>query len=623
MKLSPKGLAAQPQIEEILRRLPVTIADDGAELCAIEDPSINGLAIEKTADKLTIRYSRKVYLFRALGLAAERDEESYTLEQTPSFDTNGAMVDCSRNAVMTVDALKEYICQLALMGHNTLMLYTEDTYEIGNNPYFGYLRGRYTTEELRAIDDYAASFGIDLVPCIQTLAHLGSALRWWHQYGYMTDIDDILLVDHPCTYDLIEEMIKACRAGFRSGRIHIGMDEAENLGRGKYLNRNGTVDYFDVICGHLKKVIAICEKYDFRPMIWSDMFFKLVNNDVSYYEAKDLPEELLAKVPEGVDLVYWNYYSLSEDVYVNNCNSHLKFRNNPTLFAGGAWKWGGFAPLLEHSMKVSRMALDACRKTGVKEVFVTLWGDNGADASVYSVQPIVQYFAEYSFDPERAEEILARRFKTCTGGDLDDFFLMNGLDTPLDNESARVSDVSKFFLYQDPLLGIADRHVRSGYNAYYAEKAKALHTAAEKGGAYAYMLEALACLSDVLALKSEVGVQLINAYKAGDKDTLRALAEETLPEISRRILVFKDAMEVQWFKENKPFGFEIQDIRLGGAASRATTAARRVLAYVNGEIDAIPELCEKRLFFNNQSEEEETTNFYRNTWQHMISACPI
>lgn len=50
------------------------------------------------------------------------------------------------------------------MGYNTLMLYTEDTYEVDGQPYFGYMRGRYSKAELRELDDYAAEKGMELIP---------------------------------------------------------------------------------------------------------------------------------------------------------------------------------------------------------------------------------------------------------------------------------------------------------------------------------------------------------------------------------------------------------------------------------------------------------------------------
>ena len=71
------------------------------------------------------------------------------------FRRFGVMLDCSRNAVMNLPTLKKWIDLTADMGYNTLLLYTEDTYEVDNQPYFGHLRGRYSQKELKEIDDYA------------------------------------------------------------------------------------------------------------------------------------------------------------------------------------------------------------------------------------------------------------------------------------------------------------------------------------------------------------------------------------------------------------------------------------------------------------------------------------
>ena len=64
-----------------------------------------------------------------------------------NFDTLGVMIDMSRNAVMSMDGLKRFLPLLAKMGYNTVFLYTEDTYEVDGEPYFGYMRGRYTKED--------------------------------------------------------------------------------------------------------------------------------------------------------------------------------------------------------------------------------------------------------------------------------------------------------------------------------------------------------------------------------------------------------------------------------------------------------------------------------------------
>ena len=91
---------------------------------------------------------------------------------------------------LTGEVKKEAVFRLldrtAALGMNLFMLYTEDLYTLEDYPYFGYLRGRYTSEELRAIDDYAMELGVEVVPCIQTLAHLGSFLQWNRCFCAMT-----------------------------------------------------------------------------------------------------------------------------------------------------------------------------------------------------------------------------------------------------------------------------------------------------------------------------------------------------------------------------------------------------------------------------------------------------
>ena len=112
----------------------------------------------------------------------------------------GIMLDCSRNAVMRVEHVKRWLRRLALLGYNQVMLYTEDTYEIPGEPRFGFQRGRYTQAELRELDAYAARLNMELVGCIQTLAHLEQILRWG-EYHAVKDYESVLLVGEPATYE--------------------------------------------------------------------------------------------------------------------------------------------------------------------------------------------------------------------------------------------------------------------------------------------------------------------------------------------------------------------------------------------------------------------------------------
>lgn len=605
------------QIDDILEYLGAEFSESGISLSFNEIPELNGLEVEKQINTVNINYSQLSYLFRGIGIAFENaGEDSFFIRENARFITNGIMIDCSRNAVVSIDTLKALIKQLALMGHNLLMLYTEDTYEIEGEPYFGYMRGRYTIKELQFLDNYAASYGITLVPCIQTLAHLNAAVNW-KVYKDLTDINDVLLIDDEKTYEFIEKAISSCRKAFRSSRIHIGMDEAHFVGRGRYLDLHGNVDKTDLLLRHLDRVYKICQKYGFRPMLWGDMFFRVANNGEYYIRGSDY-SNLRKCVDDSMDLFYWDYYSKEYSQYMNLAAAHKAIADS-VVFAGGAWKWTSFAPSLFHSMRVSRYALKACYENGIKEVLATLWGDNGNEASLYSVLPVIQLFAEGGFHEEVDDGYLARRFKTCTGGCLEDFLLLDLPNFPGGKHDREDYNPCKYLFYQDVMLGLFDKHVEKGYNQYYQDVAETLWKAARRNQRYSHVFETLASLCDVLKNKSEAGVRIREAYLKKDLHTLREIAEKSLPDIISSAEAFRNAMEKQWLTENKPFGFEVLDIRIAGVIQRVKSAQKRILSFIENPSLRLEELEEERLYFD--SINEKTVSCYR--WDRIVSASPI
>ena len=78
-------------------------------------------------------------------------KEEFEIEEKVNFHSNGMMMDCSRNGVPTVDTIKQYVVRMASLGMNRLYLYMEDTLEIQGYPFWGYLRGRYSKEEIAGV----------------------------------------------------------------------------------------------------------------------------------------------------------------------------------------------------------------------------------------------------------------------------------------------------------------------------------------------------------------------------------------------------------------------------------------------------------------------------------------
>ena len=351
-----------PRFDEAIEQIgPLLDLAADTEGMTVEVFRAQGVVVEKRGNRAWLGWKKPVHLYRAMSLLRGAwDEEEYTCKEEPCFKT-GMLFDVSRNAVLLPDALRGFLRRMALMGLDVGMMYTEDTYEVPGEPYFGYMRGRYSIEELRALDDYAAILGIELVPCIQTLGHLNRVLHWPSMARY-ADNGEVLLADSEGTYELLRRMLEAASAPYRTRRIHIGMDEAHGIGLGAHLRAHGYEDPHTIIRRHLLRVKEITDELGLQPMMWSDMYFRPDSPTNGYYDGDPSPAAVASVVP-GVQLVYWDYYHNTEDEYATMLEKHKRLTDTP-LFAGGIWTWTGPAPDYEKTLGTAVPALTACKKAG-------------------------------------------------------------------------------------------------------------------------------------------------------------------------------------------------------------------------------------------------------------------
>ena len=589
-------------LREVAAELSVTLSDDGTpvrlQLCN------EGLAISAEGDGYTLAYSSRTALLRGFGLVVQAlDSHAFSLEEKPAYQMLGLSADCSRNAVLRVETVKQLCRILALMGYNSLLLYTEDTFEIAEHPYFGYMRGRYSAAELQECDRYAALLGIELIPCIQTLAHLPMALRW-PDLSSLRDIGDILLVDDEGTYRLIEDMLASMSKNLRSRNIQIGMDEAHLLGLGEYLRRHGYQNRTQIMLRHLKRVVELCKKYGYtQPLMASDMFFRLTNPDY-YHLDTQISDEVVAMVPPEVGLIYWDYYHTDEAVYDAMLEKHARFHNR-VVFAGGAWNWQGPIPLQRFSMETSAAAIRSLKKHAVKDVLLTTWGDDGGTGSVFSVLPTIQMYAEACWRGDVSNEHLAERLQMCTGMELEGAISMECPHFVPGRAADEISPKNStgYMLYQDILHGLFDRHIPSGTAEHFADCARKLAAAKVQSPKWEYLFDAIHDLCRVLEMKADLGVRLKQAYDSGDRETLNDIANRQIPELLIRMETLHRSMVRQWMAENKVFGADILDIRMGALKERVQRAARRLNDYLNGEISVVEELEVDRLFFDGRPDD--------------------
>ena len=141
-----------------------------------------------------------------------------------------------------------------------------------------------------------------------------------------------------------------------------------------------------------------------------------------------------------------------------------------------------------------------------------------------------------------------------------------------------------------------------GANAFYAELLPRLKEAVVRALEACPDCETLSgyfaaaeALCDVLSVKSELPGRTKKAYLLGDREALKKIAEEEYPAAQEKLGAFHDAFMRWWMSENRPQGFDVQDIRMGGLMMRLQTCRERLLAWCGGMLENIPELEEEEL----------------------------
>ena len=581
LKSALRLLAEEYSLQEVseTESANLTFAPGPEEICGIR---MNG-------SEICISGGSPAAQLRAVGSALSgMAKDGAVLEEACPFSTLGIMLDCSRNAVMRVEHVKLWLRRSALLGYNQLMLYTEDTYEIPGEPRFGYQRGRYSQAELRELDVYAAGLGIELVGCIQTLAHLEQILRWG-EYQAVKDYDSVSLVGEPKTYELIGKMLDAIGGALCTRRIHIGMDEAWALGRGAYLDRHGARRTFDIFNEHLAHVVKLCTERGLKPMIWSDMYFAMGSPSRDYYDtAGVIPPDVAAAIPKEVQLVYWDYFHNDAAFYRDWIGRHRAMGHEP-IMASGVYTWSNLWYNRKLTEANAGACLDACRAEGLKEIIFTMWGDDGAYCDFDSALAGLAWAAERAYALQAPDEKqLEARFATVCGADY----------AAVTKACELTSNCSAAIIWDDPILGIfANEGLPSSHYPPLAEVSQSFAKLAEDLSGFAGQnaagdLDHARLLADVLARKLDVRLRFVAGYESQDRAALSTVSSDAV-ELAGAIDRLEESWRRGWMRRNKPQGYEIIQLRLAQQAIRHRELARRIEEFLSGAVVNIPELDER------------------------------
>ena len=582
-------------IEEIKRILNIEPVSEGYDfrITAKQAEDKAALRVSLKNKDAVIEYGERAAFFRGLMLVCKNAGNDAEINEKRNFKTNGAMFDMSRNSVLKTETVIEIMRYMALMGLNMFMLYTEDNYEVEGYEYFGHMRGKYTKDDIKKIEAVGDKLGIELIPCIQLLGHLSTALRW-NAFSPIRDTHDILMADNEDTYKFIDSVLKGISESFKSRRVHIGMDESSFLGCGKYLKSHEYADKSEIFCRHLNKCREIANSYGLRPMMWSDMFFDMAG-EFGYSPQADFSDTVKSSVPKDVEQVFWAYNSSDKSEYEAMIEKHREITDN-VIFAGGIWTWASPCPKYTKTINASRAALTACIDKNVSEVIATIW-HNGAECPLVLSLPGLMMFAEMDYTGDFNVEAANENFKFISGVDANDIIDMDIADHPAGDDRGGINNPTRYLLANDPLSGLVDKHAEGlSLTEFYGSLADRYEKIGPRDGFFFEAFEYYRALMRLLEAKADFGLKLKAAYDKRDVEALKAHYEWSF-EVEKRVSNLHAVHRKSWLYYNKANGFEVFDMIYGAMISRMQTLRYQLDRFFEDESYVIDELAEDRLPF--------------------------
>lgn len=582
----PQGNAYQLLVEDY----PAVFSCKKGSPITFRSRSEPGYRIDPTDTGVTIAANTTADRFRALGRLLQNPALDEPVEEQPMMTFRALMMDCSRNAVYRVDTVKWWIRRLALLGYNYLCLYTEETYEVPGQPLIGYLRGRYTQKELRELDRYAASFDIEMFPCIQLLGHLERML-FWPSFGDIVDTPAVVNPKLKETHDLLEQMLDAATRPFKSKLVHVGLDETHGLGRGKTMEPGKVNDPRKLYIDHVKRVGKWLKQRGLQGMMWADML-------LGYSGSKAMTDEQADALPDNIEMIYWDYYRDDPGVYTRNIRKYHKWGYTP-MFAPAGWGWDRFWSAWPHVMRCLPQGMMAAKSAGLQRALMTTWGDDGAEVAYDSHAPALTLFAEHCWRKQVDDDHVQQAFEAVFCTDFARFILPAEMDIPDPWRKAHVtnSNPTKCLLWDDPLLGIycGSLHARkmTRLGSYYKSFVKKLDVP-ESDNRLEQSLQFAQALAEAVSVKADLFADLYDAYHAGNKRRLRTL-RDTVLKCCATVSRLEATHRSVWQRDAKNFGWEVIEKRYAAVESRLITTAQTLDDYLDGRIDSIEELEPQRV----------------------------
>lgn len=286
------------------------------------------------------------------------------IADAPSLKYRWIMDDWNRGPIPNMEYVKKQIRILSEYKINGYCIYAENIFQSKKYPQINMRGAVITPQEVRELVEYGKKYHVEIVPQQEALGHMHYTLR---EAGF----DDIAerpngQVVSPAverTYTFLNDYFSEIEENFESDFIHVGCDEAFELGLGKSKKMVEELGLDGAFFKHLQRVCSLPAISNKRVMFWADV---AVNK-------KDIDLSIL---PKNAVAVAWEY--LARDNYEYYLPQIA--RNKVPFFVapGAMWSTRLFPDFDMHFNNIRGFVRDG-KKYGAIGMLCCDWDDMGED----------------------------------------------------------------------------------------------------------------------------------------------------------------------------------------------------------------------------------------------------
>ena len=218
-----------------------------------------------------------------------------SISDWPSLEWRAFQDDMTRGPSATLDTLKREVDLGATLKMNLFTYYMEHQYAFEKHSVIGPKNGSLTTDELKALVEYAKPRHVDILGCQQSFGHFGNILSH-PEYAAYRETDDILSPVNEKSYRLLDDLYSEVVPLLPFPWFNVCCDETFGLedtkGPAKELIKK--IGVGGVYVRHMRRIHDLLkDKYGKRMMMWGDIILQ--------------HPDKLEQIPKDTIMLIWGY----------------------------------------------------------------------------------------------------------------------------------------------------------------------------------------------------------------------------------------------------------------------------------------------------------------------------